>query len=143
MRRMPNCVGSPPMAPGETVLVIDDDAAVRGALKFALEVEGFEVHLYADSAAVLADQSLPSRACLVIDYRMPGIDGLELADILQARHVDLPIILISGRVNPELRLRASKLGVMRVLEKPLSDAALVEAIHDALASRPWPRCGPT
>jgi FixJ family two-component response regulator len=124
------------MAPGETVLVVDDDAAVRSALKFALEVEGFDVRVYADSAAVLAERALPSRACLIIDYRMPGMDGLELAEVLHARRVDLPIILISGRVNPQLRQRARKSGVTRVLEKPLSDATLVENIRDALAGRP-------
>ena len=67
----------------ETVLVVDDDAAVRAALKFALEVEGFRVRVYDSAAALLADDSLPVRACLVIDYRMPDIDGLELVDRLR------------------------------------------------------------
>ena len=117
----------------ETVLVVDDDAAVRAALKFALEVDGFGVRVYDSAAAFLADGSLPVRACLVIDYRMPDIDGLELVELLRARQVALPAILISGRVNNQLRLRAERLGVIRVLEKPLSDAALVESIHLAFA----------
>jgi two-component system response regulator FixJ len=117
----------------ETVLVVDDDAAVRAALKFALEVDGFRVRVYGSAAALLADGSLPVRACLVIDYRMPDIDGLELIELLRARQVALPAILISGRVNNQLRLRAERLGVIRVLEKPLSDAALVESIHLAFA----------
>jgi FixJ family two-component response regulator len=69
----------------------------------------------------------------VIDYRMPDIDGLELVELLRARQVALPAILISGRVNNQLRHRAERLGVIRVLEKPLSDAALVESIHLAFA----------
>jgi two-component system, LuxR family, response regulator FixJ len=117
----------------ETVLVVDDDAAVRGALKFALEVEGFRVRVYDSAAALLADGNLPARACLVIDYRMPDVDGLELVDLLRARQVVLPAILISGRVNRQLRSRAERSGVIRVLEKPLSDAALVESIHLAFA----------
>ena len=64
----------------ETVLVVDDDAAVRAALKFALEVEGFNVQLYDGPQAVLAAANLPKRGCLVIDYRMPTIDGIELVD---------------------------------------------------------------
>jgi two-component system, LuxR family, response regulator FixJ len=117
----------------ETVLVVDDDAAVRAALKFALEVEGFQVRVYDGAAALLADGNLPARACLVIDYRMPDVDGLELVDLLRARQVALPAILISGRVNRQLRIRAERSGVIRVLEKPLSDAALVESIHLAFA----------
>ncbi|MGZ3338239.1 MAG: response regulator transcription factor [Reyranella sp.] len=117
----------------ETVLVVDDDAAVRAALKFALEVEGFRVRVYDSAAAFLADDNLPGRACLVIDYRMPGIDGLELVNLLRARQVALPAILISGRVNNALRSRAERSGVIRVLEKPLSDAALVESIHHAFS----------
>ena len=69
------------------VCVVDDDAAVRNALKFFLEVEGFCVRLYASSDAVLTDPDLPLRGCLVIDYRMPGIDGIELVERLRERQV--------------------------------------------------------
>jgi len=117
-----------------TVLVVDDDAAVRSALKFALEVEGFNVQLYAGSEALLADTDLPERSCLVVDYRMPGIDGLELIEILRARHVTVPAILISGRISKQLRSRAEHSGVVRVLEKPLSDTALIEGIRAVLGS---------
>ncbi len=115
------------------VLVVDDDAAVRAALKFALEVEGFTVQLYDGPQAVLADPNLPEHACLVIDYRMPELDGIELVDRLRSRHVMLPAILISGRVTKQLRSLAQRSGVTQVLEKPLSDAALVDNIRGALA----------
>jgi FixJ family two-component response regulator len=119
----------------QTVLVVDDDAAVRSALKFALEVEGFRVQLYDGSVAMLADHRLPDRACMVIDYRMPGIDGLELLQRLRARHVALPaILMISGRVNDQLRRRAAQSGVSRVLEKPLPDMELVDSIRHALGA---------
>ena len=117
-----------------TVLVVDDDAAVRAALKFALEVEGFHVQLYDGPQALLADHNLPERACLVIDYRMPEIDGIELVDRLRSRNVSLPAILISGRVSKHLRILAQRSGLTRVLEKPLSDTALVESIRGALAA---------
>ncbi|MBI2741655.1 MAG: response regulator [Rhodospirillales bacterium] len=116
----------------ENVLVVDDDAAVRAALKFALEVEGFRVRLYDGPEALLADPDLPKRACLVIDYRMPGIDGIELVQRLRERHVKLPALLISGRVNMQLRGLAQRSGVVGVLEKPLSDATLVDSIRSAL-----------
>ncbi len=81
----PPCRRSP-----HTVLVVDDDAAVRSALKFVLEVEGFRVRLYPDAGTLLADGDLPRQGCLVIDYRMPGMDGLELVERLRADHVALP-----------------------------------------------------
>ena len=117
-----------------TVLVVDDDAAVRAALKFALEVEGFHVRVYEGPQALLDDSQLPEHACLVIDYRMPELDGIELVDALRRRKVTLPAILISGRVSKQLQSLARRSGLTRVLEKPLSDATLVENIRGALAA---------
>lgn len=117
-----------------TVLVVDDDAAVRAALKFALEVEGFRVKLYDGARALLADSALPTRACLVIDYHMPGGDGIDLIRALRRRNIMLPAILISGRVTKHLRGLAKQKGFMQVLEKPLSDAALVDHIRGALSA---------
>jgi two-component system, LuxR family, response regulator FixJ len=120
-----------------TVLLVDDDAAVRSALKFSLETEGFAVRLYDKAAALLADQSLPARGCLVVDLRMPGMDGLELIDALRARRIELPaILIISERASNQLRSRARRSGVDKVLEKPLSDSALIESIRHAFAAHP-------
>lgn len=118
----------------DTVLVVDDDAAVRNALQFALELEGFRVVLYDGAAALLAD-TLPQRACLVIDHHMPDMNGLDLVERLRARDVTLPTILISGRIEGDLRARARRLGVSKVLEKPLSDAALVDSIRGSFTPR--------
>lgn len=117
-----------------TVLIVDDDAAVRSALKFALEVEGLSVRLYDGPAALLADMDLPRRGCLVVDYRMPGMDGLQLVGALRTRNVALPVILITGRANAQLRRFAANSGIGYVLEKPLSDGALVESIRSALGT---------
>jgi two-component system response regulator FixJ len=114
------------------VLVVDDDAAVRGALRFALEAEGFRVQDYDGAMALLIDRHMPPLGCLVIDYRMPVMDGLELVAILRERGNTAPVIIITGRTNKELEARAARLGVHRVLEKPLSDGALVAAIRSAL-----------
>lgn len=118
-----------------TVAVVDDDAAVRHALKFALEFEGIEVRLYEGAQALLDDPGLDGHGCLVIDYRMPDIDGLELVEILQKRGLTIPVIMITGRANSAMRARASRAGIAAVLEKPLSDGALGDAIRHALATR--------
>ena len=70
------------------VLVVDDDAAVRSALKFALEVEGFEVRDYDSPVALLSDRNMPPSGCFVIDYRMPVMDGLELVAVLRERGIN-------------------------------------------------------
>ena len=115
-------------------MVVDDDLAVRNALKFALEMEGLSVRLYAGGAELLADAALPPKGCLVVDYSMPTMNGIELADALHRRRIDWQIILIAGNVSHELRNRAGRSGIGRVLEKPLSDGALMESIRNALTA---------
>ncbi|MBX9945302.1 MAG: response regulator [Reyranella sp.] len=115
-----------------TVLIVDDDAAVRSALKFVLEVEGLDVRLYDGPVALLAETELPAHACLIVDYLMPGMDGLNLVDRLRERQVGLPVILITARISDDLSRRAERAGVKRILEKPLSDSKLIDSIYSAL-----------
>lgn len=118
----------------ESVIVVDDDDAVRRSLKFCLELEGLEVRLYDNGSQLLADSDLPDRGCLVIDHYMPGMDGVELVNRLRLRHVALPAILITAKATDELRSRAARAGFERVLEKPLEDSALIDGIRHALAT---------
>lgn len=118
------------------VLVVDDDEAVRHSLKFILELEGYAVRLYADGADLLGDGALPTNGCLVVDYWMPGLDGVQLVGRLRDRAVDLPAILITGRSTNDLRRRAKAAGFHRVVDKPFEDGALLDGIHDALAASP-------
>ncbi|MCW5734111.1 MAG: response regulator [Enhydrobacter sp.] len=115
------------------ICVVEDDAAVRTALKFALEMEGLDVRVYDGPVSLLNDPNLPPSGCLVVDYRMPVMDGLELISVLRSRGIDAPAILITGRANEELRARAQRLDVQYLLEKPLSDNALLDSIRSALA----------
>ncbi len=115
------------------VILVDDDAAVRNALKFALELEGLDVRVYPGAAELLADD-LPSRGCLLLDYFMPTIDGVELLDRLRSRKIDLPAILITSRPDEKVLGRAARSGFRAVLEKPLSDGKLLDTIRGALAT---------
>jgi two-component system, LuxR family, response regulator FixJ len=114
------------------VLVIDDDPAVRNSLKFALEIEGFAVQLYPTGAAVLAESDMPASGCLVADYVLPGMSGLDLIEELRQRHVELPAILITSHPTPAIRRRAASAGV-RLVEKPLLNDALFQCIRAVLA----------
>ena len=115
------------------ICVVDDDAAVRNALKFALEVEGLDVRVFDGAVSLLNDADLLPCGCLVVDYRMPVMDGLELIGVLRRRGIAAPVILITGRANKELRAQVDKLGIHCLLEKPLSDDALLDSIRSALA----------
>lgn len=118
------------------VIVVDDDTAVRDSLKFALELEGMNVRAYGGGAELLADADALSRGCLVVDYSMPAMNGLELVRRLRSRKVALPAILITGKADEDLRHRAARAGFRLVLEKPLEDGALVDGIRSALATLP-------
>ena len=116
----------------DIVLVVDDDLAVRESLKFALELEGLAVRAFGSGNELLAHADLPQARCLILDYRMPVIDGFEVLDRLADRHVRLPVILITTDATSAIRHRAATRGVRHVLEKPLSDSTLVENIQDIL-----------
>lgn len=118
-------------APGK-VIVVDDDAAVRNSLKFALELEGFDVRVYEGGAAMLADPVPSAGGCLVVDQFMPGMNGTELVGRLRARDIDMPAILITARPSDALRASAARSGIGQVLEKPLEGSALLESIRRAL-----------
>ena len=120
--------------PPGPVIVVDDDAAVRHSLKFALELEGLDVRLYDGGEGVLADVDLPANGCLVVDYYMPRMTGVELVNTLRGRHVELPAILITAKVSDDIRERAARAGFRQVLEKPLEDGSLVDSIRGALAA---------
>jgi len=116
----------------QVVLVIDDDPAVRASLRFALEIEGFVVHVFATSDELLARETLPAGACLVVDYILPTMNGLDLVAALRARGVDLPAILITSDPPAHLRREAAAAG-MTLVEKPLLGNGLADAIRSALA----------
>lgn len=123
----------------DLVLLVDDDAAVGRALQFALEQEGFRVRLYDSGRALLADAGPPDQACLVIDYVMPDMDGLQLVDELQARGNRAPVVMISSSIGNGLRRRGRRRGIRFFLEKPLLDGTLPEVIRTALAGTDSPR----
>jgi len=118
------------------VIVVDDDAAVRQSLKFALEMEGLDVHLYESGDQLLADAALPAAGCLVVDYYMPEMNGIELMERLRRRAVRLPAILITARATKDMYRRAAHSGFRRVLEKPLEDGTLIDTILKALSPSP-------
>lgn len=120
--------------PRPSILLVEDDPAVVNALKFSLELEGFDVSAYADGETLLASRPLPERGCLVLDYNLPGMDGLKLLERLRAANVTLPAILVTTNPRNALRARAALAGV-QIIEKPLLTDALRDSVRGALAAR--------
>jgi two-component system response regulator FixJ len=118
----------------DVVLVVDDDLAVRDSLKFALEIEGLRVHACAGGPELLAHPALRAARCVVLDYKMPVMDGLSVIDRLARQNVRVPVILITGHATDALRRRAVEAGVRHILEKPLLDSALVDSIQDVIGT---------
>lgn len=114
------------------VIVIEDDQAVRNSLKFSLEIEGFTIREYADAGEFLKETAISDAGCLVIDYNLPEMNGLDMLDHLRDRHVGVPAILITSCPNAVVRRRAAEASVP-IVEKPLLGNALVQSIQDALA----------
>lgn len=116
---------------GPVILVVDDDGAVRRALEFALDLEGFAVETFESGEALLLRSAPLPQGCLVLDERLPGVSGLNTLRQLRGRGVDLPAILITSHPGPALREAAARADVP-ILEKPLLAETLVAAIHSVL-----------
>lgn len=115
-----------------TVFVVDDEAPVRRALRWLLEAVGFRVETFASAAEFLHAYRAGRPGCLLLDLRLPGMDGLELQARL--RDVDglLPVIVVTGYADVPTAVRAMKAGAVEFVEKPVDDRILVEHIRGAL-----------
>ena len=121
------------------IYVVDDDLAVLKSLRFLLETEGFEVRTFRSGSALLESSIRYSADCLVVDYKMAGIDGLELTKRLRGLGFDAPIILITGHPDASILTKAHSAGVYQVVLKPDLQDNLVEHVRNAIDSMPPPR----
>lgn len=116
----------------QRVFITDDDEGVRKAICFLLESEGLD-HVLTGSAEELLDTITPKdRGCILLDVRMPGMDGLELQRELNSRNIDMPIIFISGHADISTAVRAIHAGALDFVEKPFDDEQLLEKVYNAL-----------
>ncbi len=120
------------LPPKPTVYVVDDDAAVLGSLRFLLETDGFAVRTFRNGTALLNAIRDPGADCYVIDYKMPDINGIDLAGRLRKSDVRAPVILITGYPDENISTRAAAAGVEDVILKPLLDESLIKRIRRAI-----------
>jgi FixJ family two-component response regulator len=121
---------------GRAVVLIDDDEAVRRALRRLLRSAGLNVETFAAAEEFLATADGPAPACLVLDVRMPGMGGLGLQKHLAAAGRHIPIVFITAHEDEAARRAALQAGAVDFLHKPFDDRALLDSIARALARGP-------
>lgn len=115
-----------------TIFVVDDEGALREAMRELLQEEGWTVEAYSSGEAFLEGYHSDREGCLVVDARMPGMSGLELLERLKAISGAPPAIMITGHADVRLAVRAIRAGAMAFLEKPVQYDELVVNIERAL-----------
>lgn len=114
------------------VAVIDDDESIRDSVKTLLRSAGYEVMTFESAQLFLDSQSAGKMACLILDIRMPGVDGPELQHRLSGSRPRIPIIFITAHDDGPIRERVLKAGAVDVLNKPFPPAALLSRLQMAL-----------
>ncbi len=114
------------------VHLVDDEGAIRRSAGFMLKTSGYEVRSYESGVDLLKNPGGLSHGCILLDIRMPGMDGLEVQQALRDKGVILPIIIMTGHGDVTLAVRAMKAGAIDFIEKPFEKATLLGAIEQGI-----------
>jgi len=120
--------------PPPTVYIVDDDEAVRSALRLLMKSAGYTTVTFESAQEFLARYNAQQPGCLVLDVRMPGMSGMELQQELNRRGAILPVIFISGHGDIPMAVEAMHSGAFDFLQKPFKDQDLLDRVARALSS---------
>jgi RNA polymerase sigma factor (sigma-70 family) len=115
-----------------TVFLIDDDPGVRDALSLLLSLKGMSTRPFASAESFIEAYQPDRPGCVLTDLRMPGMTGLELQAALTARHIEVPLVVLTAHGDVATARAALKNGAFDFLEKPVDDELLVEVLRHAL-----------
>ncbi len=121
------------MSEARLVHLVDDDDAVRRSAGFMLKTSGFEVRIYESGSELMKSARDLSPGCILLDIRMPGMDGLEVQQALRDQGITLPVIIMTGHGDINLAVRAMKAGAVDFIEKPFEKTVLLHAISEGLS----------
>ena len=119
-------------APAAPVCVVEDDAAVAASLDAVLQSWGYLVRLFPSAEAYL-DAAEDEAGCLLLDVRLPGMDGLALLEAIRGRGDAVPVVVMTGHGDIAMAVRAMQLGAQDFIEKPFDDEDLVRRLRMAIA----------
>jgi two-component system, LuxR family, response regulator FixJ len=122
------------MSNSGTVFIVDDDEDVRSSLSLLLESSGYRAAACGSAQEFLERYAPEQPGCLLLDLRMPGMDGMALQRELTNRHALLPILFITGHGDVPMAVEAMKNGAFDFLQKPFGHAELLERVQRALAA---------
>ena len=120
---------SPAKESMSVVFVVDDDISVRESLELLIGTEGWRAETFASAQEFLDRPRVLVPSCLVLDISLPGLNGLDLQELVARERIDMPIIFITGHGDVPMTVRAMKGGAVEFLTKPLSDELLLRAIR--------------
>lgn len=112
------------------VHLVDDDASVRRSVGFMLKTSGHQVQSYESGAELLKNSAQLEQGCILLDIRMPGMDGLEVQQKLQEKGIRLPVIIMTGHGDVGLAVRAMKAGAVDFIEKPFEKDTLFSSLDE-------------
>ncbi len=121
------------MADKRLVHVVDDEDAIRRSAKFMLSTSGYAVETWETGVAFLKEAKTVQPGCILLDVRMPEMDGLEVQQALNERGITMPVIILTGHGDISIAVRAMKAGAVDFIEKPFEKAVLMSAIEAAHA----------
>ena len=121
------------MSDRKLVHIVDDEEAIRRSASFMLKTSGYAVETWANGVAFLKEIRHVSEGCILLDVRMPEMDGLEVQQALLERGVTMPVIVLTGHADVSIAVRAMKAGAVDFLEKPFEKAVLIGSIETAFA----------
>jgi two-component system response regulator FixJ len=119
------------MATDKLVHVIDDDDAVRRSAAFMLKHSGYRVESWVSGVEFLKDAKIAERGCVLLDVRMPEMDGLEVQREMAKRGIDMPVVILTGHGDVGVAVQAMRAGAVNFIEKPYEKEVLLAAIEEA------------
>ena len=114
------------------VYLVDDDEAVRRSAGFMLKTSGYQVETFVSGNDLLKNLRGLDPGCILLDIRMPGLDGLEVQQELHKQGVDFPVVIMTGHGDIDMAVKAMKAGAVDFVEKPFHKSAMLDAVTEGM-----------